>query len=581
MKKILNVCVFLMLCLFSFNCKVFAEEIRKELIMDDYIKVIPSSGNIFQSIFPYYKDSNGNFIYTLNASSFNNNGDTYLSYDEKDFNGLSEKDKYKIGLIIEYGYGYGEHTEKKWYEVCQIMILRIYYPNHKFIFETGFNGEEIEDKYEKEFNEMEELIDDHIDDINVNYNDKLIIPELNDLFTINSSSYEYSFNNGYEALNIKNDGVISYTRKPLNRFNDSIKYYISDKGGYIVPGNTNLLSNTVNVNVLKSNVTFSLIDNSSSYSSERNVKNTCYEFKLDDYVKNFCFDDKSSIILENMPQGLYSFRQTSVGIGYEFDGEYHSIPIYGDTSNIKLIIKEIVNTFYVQHNYCVDDVCQPLIDIKYGLYDINKNRITTLISDNNGKVHYELGYGTYLLEQETFLQGYSVSAPIQFIIANSNDLYSFKLKNKLFEETTVIPGEINKDNEDIDNKLDNNDEDSNLKDNFENNNENNDENNDNDKGNNNDNDNVNDSLNNSINDKNIVIIDKDNNLNNVIDDEVVIDSILDDEIENNEFDSFVVSSDYYDQIIENPDTGCFINWVYGLGFILLFNLVILLAIKVF
>lgn len=583
MKKILNVCVFLVVCMFSFDKKVSAIEFRNQIIKGEYILVEPTSGPIQQSVFHYFTDENGNYIYSIHPSSTYSTGDDYLMYDESDYNELSDEDKYRIGLIIEYGYGYGDHTDMKWYEVSQMMIMRTIFPDYRIIFQTGFNGSPINDKYEVEFAEMEELINDHIDDINLNYNDKLVIPKLTNMYSITSSSYQYNMNNRYEADNIKSDGTITYMRKPLHRFNSNIIYYAGDKGGYVIPGNTNLLSNKVNINLNKSNLNVYLEDKSDIYSIEKSLNNTCYEFSLDeDYVKNVCFNDNEKVELKDIYRGIYNIKQVSNGVGYMMNSESFEIPVMVDNMNIRFNAKPVVNTFYVQHNYCVDDVCQPLVGINYSLYDSNNDLVTTLTSDNNGKIQYELGYGTYLLEQDTGIQGFSMSAPIQFKIDNSEDVYSFKLKNKLFEPVTVKPGISNNDTNDsslTDNEL--NDKDSSNND-FVSNGLINKEDNSNELTNSSLNDINNKNDKDMVNNSSVVIIDKDNNeVLNSNDEDVVIDTILDDELISIDNDIDSVSDFYYDEIIDNPNTGCFINWVFGLGCLLLFNIVLLLAIKAF
>ena len=70
---------------------------------------------------------------------------------------LTESQKQEISLIAYFGYGYNNHTEKKWYAITQMMIWKAADLTGNFYFTDKLNGNKIE-PYNNEINEINTLI---------------------------------------------------------------------------------------------------------------------------------------------------------------------------------------------------------------------------------------------------------------------------------------------------------------------------------------------------------------------------------------------------------------------------------------
>ena len=69
---------------------------------------------------------------------------TASSYDEVITpDNLTENQKEEISLIAYFGYGYKNHTDKKWYAITQMMIWKVADPTGNFYFTDGLNGQKI------------------------------------------------------------------------------------------------------------------------------------------------------------------------------------------------------------------------------------------------------------------------------------------------------------------------------------------------------------------------------------------------------------------------------------------------------
>ena len=74
--------------------------------------------------------------------------------------GLDDETWKKISLLAYYGYGYGNHTDPKWYAVTQVLIWREVDKNADFFFTDVLDGSRIE-AFNNEINEMNSLVNEH------------------------------------------------------------------------------------------------------------------------------------------------------------------------------------------------------------------------------------------------------------------------------------------------------------------------------------------------------------------------------------------------------------------------------------
>ena len=74
--------------------------------------------------------------------------------------GFSESQWDRISLLAYYGYGYGNHTDQKWYVITQVMIWRTTNPESDIYFTDKLNGSRV-NKFDGEIAELESLVAKH------------------------------------------------------------------------------------------------------------------------------------------------------------------------------------------------------------------------------------------------------------------------------------------------------------------------------------------------------------------------------------------------------------------------------------
>ena len=108
-----------------------------EMISNVYIKKLRADGsgkyqqarfirrsedNAFVYCLQPFVDINNNYVYQVARSDY----EIYLNMRKEQFK--------KISLYAYYGYGYGNHTEHKWYAITQVLIWRTADPSSQFFF---------------------------------------------------------------------------------------------------------------------------------------------------------------------------------------------------------------------------------------------------------------------------------------------------------------------------------------------------------------------------------------------------------------------------------------------------------------
>ena len=135
-----------------------------EMISNIYIKKLRADGsgkyqqarfirrsedNAFVYCLQPFVDINNNYVYQVARSDY----EIYLNMSKEQFK--------KISLYAYYGYGYGNHTEHKWYAITQVLIWRTADPSSQFFFTDTLNGNRNDSLFASEIAELENLVNTH------------------------------------------------------------------------------------------------------------------------------------------------------------------------------------------------------------------------------------------------------------------------------------------------------------------------------------------------------------------------------------------------------------------------------------
>ena len=109
---------------------------------------------IYQTARFLKRSSDNQFAYCVEPFTIIN---AQQGYTEIDPNTISPNTWERVSLLAYYGYGYGNHTDPKWYPITQIMIWKAIDPSSDFYFTDSLNGNRI-NIFQAEMAEIESLI---------------------------------------------------------------------------------------------------------------------------------------------------------------------------------------------------------------------------------------------------------------------------------------------------------------------------------------------------------------------------------------------------------------------------------------
>ena len=211
-----------------------------------------------------HRASDGMFVYcidpiTILHPGLKYRGITYNPSSHLDY--ISEDVWERITLIAYYGYGYGNHTESKWYAVTQFLIWREVMPDLVMYFAYTLTGPPA-NRFASEMEQIMNLVNNHnktpnFDDIefSVYEGSEIIITDKNNVlsrFDINLSEYVEIIRDG-NTLKIKGikPGSVDITLVNRDRrFNmPPILYYHATSQDVMSVGRFNEIVSSFRINV--------------------------------------------------------------------------------------------------------------------------------------------------------------------------------------------------------------------------------------------------------------------------------------------------------------------------------------------
>lgn len=154
---------------FLFPQNILAKEYRNRF--DDIAKWIPNTYIVkekdgrkkYQQMSLIKRREDGQFVYCIEPGAAFDKNAFLIGYDENhaSWANITEEEWQKIMLLAYYGYGYGTHTDLKWYSVTQFLIWKTIPRGYDIYFTDTLNGKRIE-KYTQEIAELEQLVQNHL-----------------------------------------------------------------------------------------------------------------------------------------------------------------------------------------------------------------------------------------------------------------------------------------------------------------------------------------------------------------------------------------------------------------------------------
>ena len=110
----------------------------------------------------YHRSSDGQVVYCIQPGVDFAAGVPMTGYDSDlvGISGMTKEQLEKVSLLAYYGYGYGNHTDSKWYAITQYEIWKVYNLGWDVYWVDSFHGNRIS-QFEAESQELLNLVNNH------------------------------------------------------------------------------------------------------------------------------------------------------------------------------------------------------------------------------------------------------------------------------------------------------------------------------------------------------------------------------------------------------------------------------------
>lgn len=435
-KYLMRAIVFLVALFFCGNINVKADSYDGKILPSEYIKGVyimkEKAGTTQKSYLTAQiirRSTDNHFVYCVEPFMSVDSSKNYniTAQDYLEILNLSREQWQKMSLYAYYGYGYGNHTQDKWWAVTQLLIWRTVDSNSKFYFTNTLNGTKDDSKFANEIAELESLVNNHKIQPSFNIKSRLNIGEsititdnnkvLNNYSIVHSGNISVSRGENQLTITANEVGDASITlEKKSNLYDtDPMLYYATSSQNVMSVGNYDPIRMKLNLNVTGGKIRIHKFD--SGYGEINPQSDIVLEGAI------YGLYDKNNNLLQKMitgsdgvaesdilALGKYKIKELEAPKGYNIDSVIYDIEITEDNLYPDLnFYDEIINRDIQIHKYYANKstgILIPESDVIFQFFDEDDLLIEQVITDEDGIATFNLPYGTYKGKQLTTTSGY-------------------------------------------------------------------------------------------------------------------------------------------------------------------------------
>ena len=433
MKKIIISIGLLITILMGLKIEVYAATYTDQFYLSDYIENVYYAKNKNGAI--YYRNgritkrrSDDNIVYCIQPFTDLKEDIDYTGYDynyEELLNTTTEKWE-RIQLLAYYGYGYGEHTDPKWYSITQIMIWETIDETSRFYWTDTFKGDEIT-KFTEEKEELDNLVEKH--NIKPSFNASTFDMSVSSEITItdtNNVLENYELKEENENIKIQGNTLIYQSTENEETINIELVrkrniyqsipiIYVDSKYQNVLSiGSYDTISANLTINIESGSLKIIKQDSetqSINPQGEASLIGTTYELFDDknNLIDELIIGEDSTTSINNLKYGNYILKEKNSGIGYQLDSNEYHFSITNQNKNIELVLNnQVIKSKIRLYKYYQSEKTtkESEKNIKFQIIN-NKGEIyKEVTTDENGFIEFELPYGTYTITQVNTTDGY-------------------------------------------------------------------------------------------------------------------------------------------------------------------------------
>lgn len=430
----------LIACVIAFSCfgtiTVHAEKYTgqaiwpSEYISDIYIKKVkPDGSGKYQQARFIRRSEDNKFVYCIQpyVNIDNNNVYNIARSDWWTVANLSKEQWKEASLLAYYGYGYGNHTEQKWYVITQVMIWRVVEPDSDIYFTDTLNGNRIS-KFESEMAELQSLVDNHSIQPNISIPNNTIT--LGNPITVTDTNgvlnnYSVAGSNNIQvtksgnnlvikALNV-GDGTITFTKSTDKYESDPVLYYVDGSQNVFRVGNYDPIKVSLNFKIIGGKLKLHKVDRDSGDpipSGEGELSNAIYGIydMSDNLITRVTTNSDGYVESDYLPYlSQYKLKELSSSKGYELDGKTYTFEITAENLYPEVTVYEQIIKRPIQiHKYIANGETgnlKPEKNVLFEFYNNKNEKVASVKTDSDGLATLNLSYGTYTGKQVTVEDG--------------------------------------------------------------------------------------------------------------------------------------------------------------------------------
>lgn len=420
-----------------------------EFISDIYVKKVKSNGYTHYQQARFIRRSEDNkFLYCLQPFVDIDNNYVYnvARSDYETATGLSKAQWERVTLLSYYGYGYGNHSDKKWYAITQLLIWRTTTPDADIYFTDSLNGNRVKDKFASEIAEMESLVANHKKiptfeekDITLPLGSTITLTDTNNVlsnYSVSSSSNASVTKDGNNlSITAKGigDATITFSKNDTKYETPPVVYFSPYSQNVMRVGSYDPISLSFKIKVVGGKVTINKIDrdtgearpSGNAGATLEGAKFGIYYAENDELLATVTTTADGTItspILSKIGKMYIKELESSKGYLISSDKYYFEIT-ESELNPVVVVYEQIIrrnveiSKFYSQEE---TGILKPEANIEFGFYNSNNELISRIKTDSQGWGIASIPYGTYTVKQLNTLPNMEKAKDFTITITEQN-----------------------------------------------------------------------------------------------------------------------------------------------------------------
>lgn len=452
MKKLCKYCLLFIVLILGFTVKANAavKFYEGEYVGTIYINKVKNGVTHYMRAQFLQKSDDDTIAYCLDPFERFNPSDSYTS--GATYSKITQQNLNKIKLAAYYGYGYSNHTAKKWYAITQLVIWKYADSKGSYYFTDSLNGNKIT-TYDDEIKELETLINNHYKEpsfskktYTIHSGETIVLKDTNSVLKQYSSTVtggiDVSKTSNQLTIRAQKTGTYKINlKKSAQRFGKNPIFYLTDGAqNLMTAGNIDTVDTYLNIKVVGGHLKVIKHDEdnkSCKPSGSASLKGAVYDlYKDDKRIQTITIDENCEANVDNLELGDYVLKEVTPGNGYTLDTKEYSFTIDKDHLNITLTLtnqvikRKIVLTKLYGNEKLGNYKVEP--NMKFGIYNEKNEQVMTITTGKDGQATFDLPYGSYTIKQLTSTKNYEFAPDIHVNInENSDEEINFVLKNNI------------------------------------------------------------------------------------------------------------------------------------------------------